>query len=285
MRIAESEEEMNIASGDLTALALCWRLVRRDGVGLGFTTHDRDLEIGGLTYRAAPGMLPSAIAQDAGLAVDSLDVSGALTSDAITAPDLDAGRWDGARVKVFAVDWERPEEPSIALARGELGAVSVRQGGFEAELRGPTAVLDGPVCEATSPECRAELGDKRCRVDLAGRTMRATVTSCDVDGVAGIEGPSTSSGQADLARFAFGRLLWLDGANSGLRSGILSADAGSLRLRQPPPFAVPAGTAVELSEGCDKRLETCRDRFANAVNFRGEPHLPGNDLLTRYPGS
>jgi uncharacterized phage protein (TIGR02218 family) len=48
---------------------------------------------------------------------------------------------------------------------------------------------------------------------------------------------------------------------------------------------MPAGVRVRLTEGCDKRFETCRVRFANSVNFRGEPHLPGNDLLTRYPGA
>lgn len=270
---------MDIASGELTSLALCWRLVRMDGVALGFTTHDRDLDVAGLRYRAAPGMLPSAIAQDAGLSVDNLDIAGALTSDAITAADLQAGRWDSARVRVFAVDWERPELAAIALARGELGAVSVEDGRFEAELRGATAVLDAPVCEATSPECRAELGDKRCRVDMAGRVQRARAMSCDADGNVAI------AGGGDLARYRFGRLRWLDGANSGLASAIVVTEGTMLRLREPPAFAVIAGTAISLVEGCDKRLETCRDRFANVVNFRGEPHLPGNDLLTRYPGS
>lgn len=278
---------MNIASGELTTLALCWRLVRRDGAALGFTTHDRDLRIGGLAYRAAPGMLPSAIAQAEGLDVDSLDVSGALTSDAITAADLESGRWDGARVRVFAADWERPDAAPIPLARGELGAVSIKGASFEAELRGPAAVLEGPVCEATSPECRAELGDKRCRVDLAGRVLRVAAASCDADGVVAV------AGAGDLARFRFGRLRWLAGANAGVASPIVDAGAaasagsaqGWVRLREPAPFAVAAGTAAELREGCDKRLETCRDRFANVPNFRGEPHLPGNDLLTRYPGA
>lgn len=269
---------MNIASGEVTALALCWRLVRRDGAALGFTAHDRDLDIGGLTYRAAPGMLPSAISQGEGVEVDSLDVAGALTSDAITAQDLAAGRWDGARVRVFAVDWERPEAAPIALARGELGAVSAAGARFEAELRGATAVLDAPVCEATSPECRAELGDKRCRVDMAGRVLRARVAGCDGDGVVAVEGAG------ELGRFRFGRLLWLTGANSGVASPVVDTGDGTVRLREGPPFAVEPGAAVELVEGCDKRLATCRDRFANTINFRGEPHLPGNDLLTRYPG-
>lgn len=269
---------MGIASGEVTTLAFCWRLVRRDGAGLGFTSHDRDIEVDGLAYRAAPGMLPSAIAQGEGLEVDSLDVGGALTGDAITAADLEAGRWDGARVRVFAVDWERPEAGATSLARGELGAVSVKGAAFEAELRGPTAALEGPVCEAMSPECRAELGDRRCRVDLAGRVARVRVVSCDADGVVAF------AGVEDLERFRFGRLRWLTGANGGLESPVVATGLGWVRLREPPPFAVAAGAAAELHEGCDKRLETCRDRFRNVVNFRGEPHLPGNDLLTRYPG-
>ncbi|SFE47808.1 phage conserved hypothetical protein BR0599 [Methylobacterium sp. 13MFTsu3.1M2] len=44
--------------------------------------------------------------------------------------------------------------------------------------------------------------------------------------------------------------------------------------------------AHSLTAGCDKRLATCRDRFANAVNFQGFPHMPGNDAVMRaVPGS
>ena len=143
----------------------------------GITTHDRDLVIGGLPYRAAPGMLPSAISLSDGFDVDTLDVSGALTDAAISADDLAAGRWDGARVRLFAVDWSDPGAGTLALARGELGDVSVRDGGFSAELRGPTALLERPVVEQTSPECRAELGDRRCRVDMAGRRIVTRVAA------------------------------------------------------------------------------------------------------------
>src|SRR3546814_11565951 len=88
--------------GDLTTIALCWRLERRDGVTIGLTTHDRDLMIGGLLHRAAPGMTPSAIERSEGLDPDTMDVAGALTSGAIRDGDLIAGRWDGARVAVSA---------------------------------------------------------------------------------------------------------------------------------------------------------------------------------------
>jgi uncharacterized phage protein (TIGR02218 family) len=82
--------------------------------------------------------------------------------------------------------------------------------------------------------------------------------------------------------FAYGTLRWLTGANAGLESRVVANAGTSVTLRDVPAFAVTAGTRVEMVEGCDKRFATCIGRFGNAVNFRGEPHLPGNDLLTRY---
>lgn len=264
----------------VTTIALCWRLARRDGIALGFTTHDRDLVIDGLRYRSSPGMLPSAIRTGSGLDASTMDVSGALTSAAITDRDLASGRWDGARIEIFAMDWEAPEGERLALGRGELGAVSLEGEGFTAELKGPAAILDRPVSEMTSPECRARFGDTRCRVDLAQHSrisaIAAVIDERTVD-IADAE-PVTNA-------YAYGRLRWIEGDNSGLSSAILSSSGNRLTLREAPPFDIQPGAMVELVEGCNRLFETCRDRFSNAENFRGEPHLPGNDLLTRYPGA
>jgi len=264
----------------LTSIALCWRLDRRDGVTLGFTTHDRDIVIAALTYRAAPGMVPSAISVSDGFDVDTLDVAGALTSDAITAEDLSAGRWDGARVRIFAADWQSPGSDVLPLARGELGDVGMQNSGFTAELRGPTAALERPVVDHTSPECRAELGDKRCRVDLASRRRVVTV-------VAAIDPLTLQLSELEPSpnAYGYGRIRWTEGPSCGIDSAVLASDGAFLTLRDPPPFAIDAGSRVEVIEGCDKAFGTCRSRFANSANFRGEPHLPGNDLLTRYPGA
>jgi uncharacterized phage protein (TIGR02218 family) len=270
---------MSIVERELATLAFCWRLERRDGICLGFTTHDRDLAIGGLVYRAAPGMLPSAIALSDGFDLDTLDVSGALTSEAIGADDLMAGRWDGAAVAIFMVDWEVPDGERVPLARGVLGDVSITGNGFEAELRGPTAALDRPVVEQTSPECRARLGDKRCRVDMASRT-RVTRIAAVLD-----EDRVEVADAAGAGAYGYGRLHWIGGANSGLESAVSGSVGPVLTLREPPPFAARAGDLIEIEEGCDKSFATCAGRFGNALNFRGEPHLPGIDLMTRYPGS
>jgi len=271
---------MSIVEADLTTVAFCWRVERRDGVCLGFTTHDRDLTIGGLAYWAAPGMLPSAIALSDGFEADTLDVSGALTSDAISAADLAAGRWDGASVFVFMVDWEDPAGEQIALARGALGDVGIKGNGFEAELRGPAAQLDRPVVEHTSPECRAALGDKRCRVDMAARRQVTRVTAApDEDKV------EVADASAATNAYGYGRLRWIGGANSGLESAVLRCEGTLLTLREPPVHPALPGDLVEIEEGCDKAFATCAGRFDNGENFRGEPHLPGIDLLTRYPGA
>ena len=265
---------------DLTTIAFCWRVERRDGVAMGFTTHDRDLVIGHLTYRATPGMLPSAISLSDGFDAGALDVGGALTSDAISEADLKAGRWDGAAVRIFMVDWEAPDGDQLLLARGQLGDVSLEGTGFSAELKGPTAALDAPVVEQTSPECRARLGDKRCRVDMAARVRTTRIAAVIDEDVLEI-----GNGSAGANAYGYGRLRWISGLNSGLETEVMSSSGAQLTLREPARSPPAVGDLVEITEGCDKRFETCTGRFANAPNFRGEPHLPGIDLLTRYPGA
>ena len=270
----------DILAGEVTSLAFCWRLERRDGAAIGFTSHDRDLLVGGFRYRAAPGMAPTAIELSDGFAADMLSVSGALTSDAIRAEDLLAGRWDGAAVRLFLADWRDAEAEAVPLARGELGEVRLAGAGFETELLGPTAMLERPAVEETSPECRARLGDRRCRVDMAGRVRMVRVAAVPNEAAVEVSGAAEGDNL-----YGYGRLRWMGGANSGLESAILRSAGPRLVLREPPPFPPKPGDLAEIAEGCDKRFRTCGGRFGNALNFRGEPHLPGMDLLTRYAGA
>jgi uncharacterized phage protein (TIGR02218 family) len=223
-------------------------------------------------------MLPSAVRRGVDLEPESLDVRGALSSDAIAAADLDAGRWDGAALMLILTEWTDPGALWLELARGEIGAVERAGEGFTAELVGPAAVLDRPVAPETSPDCRAMLGDPACRVDMGKYRQVAAV--------AGVEGQVvTIAGGGLLANaYAFGSLRWLTGANCGIVQAVMASDDAAVTLSDPPAFAVAAGALVLLIQGCDKRMETCSARFGNGVNFRGEPYLPGNDLLTRYPG-
>jgi len=268
---------MTVADGALTSLAFCWTIERRDGAGLGLTSHDRPLVIGGTSFRPSPGISPAAVRMRAGLEPQGGEVEGALSDAALSTCDLEAGRWDGARVALFAVDWRDPEAGQVALLGGGLGPVSIKDNGFAAELVGAANALSAQACPETSPECRAELGDRLCRVDLAGRR------ECFVVGAA--DGDRVEFDRAVGERFRFGEACVIDGANGGWRSRVIAVDGNAVVLRDVASFAIASGVRVRLSEGCDKRFTTCRERFANGANFRGEPHLPGNDLLTRYPGA
>lgn len=260
---------------ELVTLAWCWRLARRDGVVIGLTSHDRDLAVGGILYRAAPGMKPSALETSDSLDAATMDLEGAIASDAIATSDLDAGRWDGAELALFVTDWTAPAVAPVTVARGSLGAIERRGAAFTAELQGVTRLLDQPVCPATSPSCRAMLGDRACRVDLAPLRHDRRVVA--------VAGRAVTLDHA-VAGMAFGELLWTEGENCGLESPVIAVEGAVLQLAEAPSFLPEGVVRVRVTEGCDKQLATCRDRFANAINFRGEAHLPGNDLLTRYPG-
>ncbi len=263
-----------LIADDLTHLALCWRLVRRDGVALGFTSHDRDLLVDGLVHLSRPGMSPSAIVLGDGVTADDLEVAGGLSAAALTRADLLAGRWDGARLRLFLVDWRDPALGQVALAAGTLGDVALGEAGdagFVATLESPAAALRASAVEICSPECRAELGDARCRVSLRGRSRIAAISAADA-------GRFQVSG-LNPADHAECRMLVLDGAAAGLERRLIAAVEGWLHMDEPAALAV--GDRVLLTEGCDKRFATCRDRFGNAANFRGEPHVPGGDMLQR----
>jgi uncharacterized phage protein (TIGR02218 family) len=267
----------SILEGPLTSLSFCWRIERPDGAGIALTSSDRDIDGDGVFYRAAPGVTPAAISRSIGLDPDSGEVAGALSADSLSERDLALGKWDGASVSLTAIDWSGAAPGSIDLLGGNLGEVSIDGDGFSAELRGAAARLAKAPCPSTSPECRASLGDKACRVDLAGRMLRASVVSC--------AGNVLDLGQSIEERFLFGRARFLSGENCGAATAIVAINGTQISLRDRPRATVAPGTAIQLREGCDKRFETCVSRFQNGVNFRGEPHLPGTDLLTRYPGA
>ena len=263
-------------TGEVVPLAWCWRIERRDGLMLGFTTHDAVLLLAGEYYSPAPGIRPSAIHQAMGLEGDSVAIAGALDAAAISGADLASGRWDHAAMALYAVNWQAPDDAPQLITRGRLGSITQAGAGFSAELSGRDPLLDTPLVPETSSGCRASLGDARCRVALAGRVHRAVVTAVNGRDL-------TLDRSFDDGLFAFGRLRWLSGARRGLDEVIAGHSGANLRLTRSLP--VVAGSRVALTEGCDKRAATCATRFTNIANFRGEPHLPGMDLLTRYPGS
>ncbi|MDE8650814.1 DUF2163 domain-containing protein [Novosphingobium album (ex Liu et al. 2023)] len=264
-------------SGDLETIATFWQLLRRDGFAFGFTAHDRDLWFDGILHRASPGMIPSALRKSGDFEPDSADVRGALSHDAIRARDLADGRFDGARVRIGVIDWESGERE--VLYRGAIGGVTEEDGHFAAELVSRKADLLRDPVPRTSPACRAAFCGPGCTRNPAFHTREAQALALDT----ATNAIAITAGLAP-ADHVGGMVVWLDGPQAGKRmQAVALNEAGKLVLDTPIDPATPPGTPILIREGCDHTLDTCATRFGNAVNFQGEPFLPGNDLLTRYP--
>lgn len=264
-------------SQPLETVATWWRIERRDGVALGFTSHDRDIIFAGLRHRTAPGMVPSAMRRSASLELDTAEISGALSHDAISEDDLVAGRFDGASITMGLVDWETLEAES--LFAGTIGAVGREGAQFSAELASLKQQLFRELVPRTSPTCRAEFCGDGCTLSVAKYTHESALAELG-NGRLWIKVTS-----ANTADFCFGWLRPVDGPDAGTAFRIRATQADWLILDRPLSTGSASGMRVILKEGCDHTLSTCAQRFDNAVNFQGEPFMPGNDLLTRYPAA
>lgn len=268
-----------LAAG-VTTLAHVWRVERRDGATFAFTDHDRPLAFDDLTAEPLQGVSAGAIDKSIGLNADSASITGALSSAAITEADLMRGLWDGARVDIYRADWNAPED-RVHLFAGYIGEVRRGAHAFEAELRGLQAALNVPVGRVFSRFCDADLGDGRCGVNIETPEF-----SCEGE-VVEVLGSNAfrASGFADFTDhwFARGRIVWADGGESEVATH--RAEGADAVFELLDPVLLTLGATFTVYAGCDKRIETCRAKFANVVNFRGFPHMPGNDALQAGPPS
>lgn len=270
-------------AGDVTTVCHCWRLTRKDGETTGYTDHDRSLIVDGTAFEPESGFSASEVRDTLGLAVDTVDVEGALSSERIRDEDIAAGLYDGARVETFLVNWRAPQG-FVLVRTATIGKITRGDERFVAELESQVHTLDQPNGRYIGRACDAELGDARCGflLDRPGYSGAGAIEA---------HGPSDTVRVSGLEVFAagwfsHGTLTWINGARAGRSERIVdhrvAAGAVSLILQPAVGPAIEAGDAFSVVAGCDKKFPTCKAKFDNALNFRGFPHLPGNDLAYSY---
>lgn len=267
-----------------TSVCRCWSVSRRDGTVYGFTDHDRTLEFDGIRFRADTGMTARAIEQVSGLSVDNSEVVGALSHPSIREEDIAAGRFDGAEVRSWLVNWQDVSERQPVF-RGSLGEITRSGGAFRAELRGLSEGLNQPKGRAYQAACPAVLGDRACGFDLSqpGFALETSLVAVDGGRVLTVD----DTGGFAAGWFSRGTLKVLTGGAAGLK-GIVKVDRGAtgqrrLELWETIRAPLSAGDIVRVEAGCDKRAATCHAKFDNLLNFRGFPFIPGEDWLMSYP--
>jgi hypothetical protein len=165
MRAIPTDLAARLESG---AASLChaWILTRADGLVMGFTDHDQDLVVDGVTCRAATGWTAGASETAAGFTPGQATAVGGLDDAGLSETDLAAGLYDGARVECLWVDWSAPSL-LVRLWQASVAAVRSEGGAFTLALEGPLAALDRVAGRTFARSCDAVFGDARCGVAAA----------------------------------------------------------------------------------------------------------------------
>ena len=266
-----------------TEVCRCWRITRQDGVSFGFTDHDCDLAFDTTEFRAGTGLSAAALSQTTGLSVDNTEAIGALSDAAITEEDIFAGRFDGAQVEAWLVQWADPENRVLQF-RGSLGEITRTNGAISAELRGLAEKMNVSTGRVYQRTCQAVLGEAGCGFDLETMGYMAEAVVSSTDGrVFTFEGLTSF----EAGWFERGTMVVLSGAASGLGGAIkldkLADGVRKVELWDNLREDIAAGDTIRMTAGCDKRMATCRHKFSNLLNFRGFPDIPSTDWQVAYP--
>lgn len=280
---ARDEVLAHLATGT-TTVCHCWLVTRTDGARYGFTDHDGDLSFGGHLFKAASGLSAGALQQTTGLSVDNSEAVGALSDISVSEGDLAEGRFDGAEVQSWLVNWADVSQRVVEF-RGNFGEVTRKAGLFRVELRGLAERLNQMQGRVFQAGCGAVLGDGRCKINLQAAAYRITADIAEIDVLGRLR---IESGASFADRwFERGQVEVLSGASVGMvvmiKGDRCTATGRVLDLWHGTGAVLAVGDSIRLVAGCDRRAGTCQSKFSNSMNFRGFPHIPGEDWLTGYP--
>lgn len=286
MRNISDELKAHLAS-ELTTVCVCWKIKRKDGTILGFTSRSSDFAYndssgdGSVTYKASTGISPTTTKETIGTGIDNLDVIGTIDSPDITAEDLHGGLYDSAQVTIFYLNYQDLTMGHCVLMRGRIGQITSDNVSFTVEIRSLSQLLAQQIGRVTTPLCDAEFCDSRCKLNVATYTHTGTVTSVESRRVFTV----SSFSAIDDNRFQLGKCTFTSGNNNGKSMEIKYNDGGEIELQIDMPFDITVGDTISVVEGCDKLHSTCHNMYDNVINFRGFPHIPGVDaVLNIVPG-
>jgi uncharacterized phage protein (TIGR02218 family) len=283
MRVLPAQLTAALAE-DASRFCHCWWLTRVDGMSLGLTDHDKPLTFEGKSFEPSQAIKVEKRRQFAGFDGGIAQVEGALSHDGISEADILAGRWDGASIEIWLVSWA---DASLRLLLDVSTLIDIRrrEGLFTAELKGVMQRLDEIQGRRYLPGCDATLGDQRCKIDLNSAAFRVSAT---VNAVVDPRQLTVAApGAPAQAIFEQGTIERANGDRLIIQSHVRLDGGHRLQLFEAPELPLISGEALTLVFGCDKRFRTCRNVFANAVNFRGFPHIPGSSFVlgAQKPGT
>ncbi len=259
---------------NITTLAFCWKLSFADGEVKGFTSHDEDIKIADVTYKSRTGFTLDGYKAELGETENLAEVFGIIDSEDISEQDIRSGRVDNAVLEIFMLDYNDVEAGSVLVKKGQVSRITDSGGRYILGITGALDRLENNITEIYSPLCRARFGDTKCGKNIGEFTFTGMIEE-----VLNERTLFDSARTEEKNYFDRGVIKFTSGANSGFSTEVKRYENGRIWLSIPFPSPIQAGDEYEISAGCNKKFSTCSGRFNNAVNFRGEPHIPGIDKV------
>jgi uncharacterized phage protein (TIGR02218 family) len=241
-----------------------------DGVKLAFTDHDQDIELEGTNYCANGLLHYSAVESFLGLNSDNLAVKIAMDDHlkaAQSAKDLST-----AKAEIHLVDYICDDK--FHIFSGRPGQLSWGEDYLAIELKSLRELLGNHIGEIYSATCRADFCDDKCKLASKKFTKELIVTNVPDE---------MSLDSSDLIEedgyYNYGQATFLSGNNLNQKFDIRVHCNRRLTFHMMPSYVINIGDRFAVIAGCDKRFATCYNKFSNAINFRGEPNIPGYEGL------
>lgn len=274
----------NHISKQVTTNATLWKITRTDGVVLSFTNHSEDIIYNNVVYKHNDAVDISSIATKSDLSVDNMDLLGFLRDTGVNEEDIFADLYDGAFVEILMVDYNDLSKGHLTLKTGYIGEIKKTKNIFTAEVRGLTQKLEQNFGNIYSPTCRARFCDEKCKINPNG-TIRINNQTYNLTVNGTITQALNNRLLFDTSRtepagfFNYGFIEFTSGKNKGYKMEVKNFENGKILLFLDMAKPIRIGDTYKMQAGCDKYFNTCCNKFNNAINFRGEPHLPGRDKI------
>jgi uncharacterized phage protein (TIGR02218 family) len=263
------------------SMARCFRIKLKDNSIIAFTEHRSELKIGNVLYK--PGCSfeeNSGLRAFSDMTSNSYGVVSIFDGVNIKKDEVFLGKFDGAEVNVFMVNYDHPEYGSISIISGFVDSLEISGEKIYFSVAGIMSVLEKTIGDVYSPLCRAKFCDKKCSLAAQDYTFYGAIASVASE----IEFHSEDSPIKDKAidYFKYGYITFVDGKNAGSSVEIKQSSLGDIVLNISPVNVMEIGNQFRLVAGCDKKFSSCGGKFGNAINFRGEPNLPRTTKVYKF---
>ena len=195
------------------------------------------------------------------------DISFTIDSEFLSTSDVMEGKLYAAQIKVQLVDYVL-NKSYFCKSYDVMEVIHDSSDKFFISMKPKSNKINNFLNQHFSPICRAEFCDERCKLNKKDFSVEGQIIKL-ID-------TNTFKWLAKIKEHSYyigGKFLLTNGVHCGQEFTILESMGQNLKINLPLQVKLKVGDQFIITAGCDKHLDTCRDKFSNVINFRGEPFI------------